>query len=58
MTCGKVAASVRRGEDTDRLQSGVRDRVQTRLAEVGVPVSDLRVRVVEADPRETKTRVN
>jgi hypothetical protein len=53
-----VAASVRRGEDTRRLQSGVRDRVQTRLAEVGVPVSNLKVRVVEADPRETKTRVN
>jgi len=25
---------------------------------VGVPVSNLKVRVVEADPRETKTRVN
>ena len=53
-----VAAAVRRGEDTNRLQSGVRNRVQSRLGEVGVPVSNLRVRVVEADPRETKTRVN
>lgn len=53
-----VAASVKRGEDTGRLQTGVRDRVQRRLAEVGVPVSNLKVRVVEADPRETKTRVN
>lgn len=53
-----VAASVKRGEDTGRLQTGVRDRVQRRLADVGVPVSNLKVRVVEADPRETKTRVN
>ena len=53
-----VAAAVRRGEDTNRLQSGVRNRVQSRLGEVGVPVSNLKVRVVEADPRETKTRVN
>lgn len=53
-----VAASVKRGEDTNRLQTGVRDRVQRRLAEVGVPVSNLKVRVIEADPRETKTRVN
>lgn len=53
-----VAASVKRGEDTNRLQTGVRDRVQRRLAEAGVPVSNLKVRVIEADPRETKTRVN
>jgi len=53
-----IAASVKRGEDTGRLQTGVRDRVQRRLADVGVPVSNLKVRVVEADPRETKTRVN
>ena len=53
-----VTASVRRGEDTGSLQSAVRERVQRRLAEVGVPVSDLKVRVVESDPRETKTRVN
>ena len=52
-----VRASVRRGEDTGRLQSGVRNRVQRRLGEVGVPVSNLNVRVVESDPRETKTRV-
>ncbi len=52
-----VMASVRRGEDTGRLQSAVRDRVQRRLADVGVPVSNLKVRVVESDPRETKTRV-
>ncbi len=52
-----VTANVRRGEDTSRLQSDVQERVQKRLAEVGVPVSSLKVRVLEADPRETKTRV-
>jgi hypothetical protein len=52
-----VVARVRRGEDTGTLESGVRDRVQRRLGEVGVPVSNLKVRVVESDPRETKTRV-
>ncbi len=53
-----VTAAVRRGEDTGRLQSAVRDRVQRRLGEIGVPVSNLKVRVVESDPRETKTRVH
>lgn len=53
-----VTASVRRGEDTGRLQSGVQERVRQRLSEAGVPVNNLRVRVVESDPRETRTRVN
>jgi hypothetical protein len=53
-----VTASVRRGEDTGRLQSDVQERVRQRLAKVGVPVGNLKVRVVESDPRETKTRVN
>lgn len=52
-----VTASVRRGEDTGRLQSGVEERVQRRLAEVGVPISRLKVQVIESDPRETRTRV-
>ena len=52
-----VTASVRRGEDTGRLQSEVRNSVQQHLGEVGVPVSNLNVRVNESDPRQTKTRV-
>jgi hypothetical protein len=52
-----IRASVRPGEDVQSIQSGMRDRVQRRLAEVGIPVSRLKVRLVESDPRETKTRV-
>lgn len=52
-----VTASVRRGEDTGRLRSGVEERVRRRLAEAGIPVSNLKVRVHESDPRETRTRV-
>lgn len=52
-----VTASVRRGEDTSRLQSEVRNSVQQHLGQVGVPVSNLKVRIAESDPRQTKTRV-
>ena len=52
-----VRASVRPGEDVRSIQSGVRDRVQRRLAEVGIPVSNLKVWLVVSDPRETRTRV-
>jgi hypothetical protein len=52
-----LRASVRRGEDTRSIQSGLRSRVQEHLARVGVPVSRLNVRVIESDPRETRTRV-
>ncbi|MDP9426365.1 MAG: alkaline shock response membrane anchor protein AmaP [Actinomycetota bacterium] len=52
-----VTASVRRGEDTSRLQSEVRNSVQQHLGRVGVPVSNLNVRIAESDPRQTKTRV-
>jgi hypothetical protein len=52
-----LEARVRRGEDTGAIQSNLRRSVQERLAERGVPVSKLNVRLVEADPRETKTRV-
>ncbi len=52
-----LTASVRRGEDTSRLQSEVRNSVQQHLGRVGVPVSNLNVRIAESDPRQTKTRV-
>lgn len=52
-----VTARVRRGEDTNRLQSEVRDTVQQHLGQVGVPVSNLKVRIAESDPRQTQTRV-
>ena len=52
-----VTASVRPGENTRSVQSDVRNRVQRRLDQVGIPVGNLNVQVRESDPRQTKTRV-
>ncbi len=52
-----LEARVRRGEDTSTIQSDLRRSVQERLADRGVPVSKLNERLVEADPRQTRTRV-
>ena len=52
-----LEANVRRGEDTNAVQSDLRNSVRERLARRGVPVSKLNVRLVEADPRQTRTRV-
>jgi hypothetical protein len=52
-----LEARVRRGDDTGAIQSDLRSSVQERLAERGVPVSKLNVKLVEADPRQTGTRV-
>lgn len=52
-----VKASVRPGEDIQGLRSGIQDRAQQHLDRRGVPVGKLKVRLVEFDPRETKTRV-
>jgi hypothetical protein len=52
-----LEARVRRGENTGAIESELRRSVQEQLAQRGVPVSKLNVRMVEADPRETRTRV-
>ena len=52
-----LEARVRRGEDSGAIQSDLRRSVQEHLAQRGVPVSKLNVRLVEADPREMRTRV-
>lgn len=52
-----VGASVRPGEDARSVQSEVQSQVQQHLADTGIPVSNLKVRVTESDPRQTKTRV-
>ena len=52
-----IRASVRPGENTRSIQSEVRDGVQQHLGRLGIPVSNLNVRVAESDPRETQTRV-
>ena len=52
-----LEARVRRGEDLGSIKSGVQSTVEGYLSEKGLPVSKLNVRLVEADPRQTKTRV-
>jgi len=48
---------VRRGDDVGPIKSGLRSRVQEHLSRRGLPVSKLNVKLVEADPRQTKARV-
>jgi hypothetical protein len=52
-----LEARVRRGEDLGPIKSGLQSTVREHLSERGLPVSRLNVRLVEADPRQTKTRV-
>lgn len=52
-----LEARVRRGDDLETIRSNLRTRVQEYLSERGLPVSKLNVKLVEADPRQTKTRV-
>lgn len=52
-----VTANVRPGENARSVQSDVRELVQRRLDQVGIPVGNLNVQVRESDPRQTKTRV-
>lgn len=52
-----LEARVRRGEDLGTIKSDLRSAVQEHLSERGLPVSKLKVRLVEADPRQTKARV-
>jgi uncharacterized alkaline shock family protein YloU len=52
-----LEAKVRQGEDLGPIRSNLRSKVQEYLSERGLPVSKLNVKLVEADPRQTKTRV-
>jgi hypothetical protein len=52
-----LEARVRRGDDASAIQSNLRRLVREHLTQRGVPVSKLNVRLVESDPRQTKTRV-
>jgi hypothetical protein len=52
-----MQANLRRGEDTGAVKSGLRDAIQEHLGRRGIPVSKLNLKLVEADPRQTKTRV-
>src|SRR5919202_6319013 len=52
-----IKVSVRRGENVRNIRSSVQDRVQQRLGQMGIPVGNLKVRIIESDPRETRARV-
>ena len=52
-----LEARVRRGEDLGTIKSNLQSTVRERLSAKGLPVSKLNVKLVEADPRQTKTRV-
>ena len=52
-----LEARIRQGEDKNAIQRSLRRQVQERLGERGVPVSKLNVKTVEADPRQTPSRV-
>jgi hypothetical protein len=52
-----IKASVRRGENVRNIRSGIQDRVQQRLGRMGIPVGNLKVKIIESDPRETRARV-
>jgi hypothetical protein len=52
-----LEARVRRGDDTSTIQSELRRTVRERLGKRGVPVSKLNLKLIETDPRRTRTRV-
>ncbi|MBA2377662.1 MAG: hypothetical protein H0V75_16325 [Rubrobacter sp.] len=52
-----VNADVRRGEDQKVIKNDLRAAVQERLAESGIPLGKIKVKLNESDPRQTKTRV-
>ncbi|BBL80714.1 hypothetical protein RxyAA322_25680 [Rubrobacter xylanophilus] len=53
----RLEAHVRRGEDPGPLQDEIRRAVQEHLARRGIPLRKLRLKLVESDPRQTRTRV-
>ena len=52
-----LEARVRRGDDTSTIQAELRSTVLERLGKRGVPVSKLNLKLIETDPRRTRTRV-
>jgi hypothetical protein len=52
-----IKARVRPGENVRNTRSSVQNRVQQRLGQMGIPVGNLKVRIIESDPRETRARV-
>lgn len=52
----KLAASVRRGEETGTVKSNLQENVRQHLSRRGVPTSKLKVKVNESDPRQSTAR--
>jgi hypothetical protein len=53
----KLAAKVDRGEKMGSVKSNLQENVRGHLAQSGVPPGGLKVKVNEADPRQSKARV-
>ena len=53
----QLDANIRRGEDQKQIKADLRQRIQDHLSSSGVPVSKLKIKLLESDPRQTKTRV-
>lgn len=53
-----LKGKIRRGEDQRSAGSSVRDQVSNHLGNVGIPVSRIKVKLSEADPRTGGKRVN
>lgn len=54
----KLKGKIRRGEDQKSAGSSIRDQVSDHLGNVGIPVSRIKVKLSEADPRSGGKRVN
>lgn len=53
----KVKASIRRGEEQGGASSSIKEQVNGELAEKGVPVKQLKLKLEEAESQGTKARV-
>ncbi len=52
-----LQADIRRGEDQKSIKNELQRSVEQRLANVGVPLSKINIKLNESDPRQTGTRV-
>ncbi len=54
-----LKSKIRRGEDTGGANSSIKDQISGHLDKVGIPVSQMKVKLSEADPRSAgEKRVN
>lgn len=54
----KLKGKIRQGEDQKSAGSSIRDQVSDHLGNIGIPVSQIKVKLSEADPRSGGKRVN